>query len=519
MTILEQFRVWIRRAPTGQRASAGAGAALIVALVAWLVLPKPIESSQQLTVGGAVQPGDVGPGISQAGAPQSGSPTGSEPSSDSEFTGTTAPNGSGPSPKMSTSRSPSGSGCVSLPGTDQGVTKDEIRIAVLLIELAGPLANSVVGVSPVEEQQADYEAVVKQVNENGGIACRRLVADYYSSNPLDSTNLQRTCLQILDTKPFFVIDSGTFFLYPQLTSCYTSEAVPIFTPGLLPRDTQRASYPYLFGGGLHEVTHRNMILALDVVGYYDNLGSGKVGLYYRSCNSKLGPSLVSWLKQVGITENQIVIHDIGCPVGPAPPADTSQAIIDFQRNGVTHVITVEAEIDFSAFTDIAEQQGFRPRYAVPGVQIGQSYSSQHPNYDNLANALSMAQLRSGEERTPGIKQSPGTKVCDKAYAKAGRGNIYGTTQRGNYCAAIWMLRAGVENSTAVARNQIALGLQREGTMDLPYLLGPADFRTPYATYAGQYWRPVKFFRACDCWRLIETTPGAGDLGKFYPAFP
>jgi hypothetical protein len=215
-----------------------------------------------------------------------------------------------------------------------------------------------------------------------------------------------------------------------------------------------------------------------------------------------------------VPSGSVVKHNVGCPAATAPASDLQQAILDFKTAGVTHLVMAEDDIDFANFTTLAERQGFRPKYALPAPQIGQTYAAQHPDFDNIADSIVISQFRYGEERTPGMSPSnPATQECDAALKAKGRAPTW-TTQSGiagNDCLALQMFKAGAERAPALARNALAAGLQATGTLDLSYPGGPADFRAPYTTYAGQTWRPVKFIPSCTCWRLIDP--------NFHPSFP
>src|SRR5438552_1885542 len=76
-----------------------------------------------------------------------------------------------------------GGGCVWPPGSDQGVSAGQIKIAITLVNIVGPAGNAYFGVPPVEEQQQDYQAVLDELNASGGAACRKLVAQFYTVNP------------------------------------------------------------------------------------------------------------------------------------------------------------------------------------------------------------------------------------------------------------------------------------------------------------------------------------------------
>jgi hypothetical protein len=501
---LEQLRIWARRAPVWQRVTAGTGGALVLVLVATLMFP--VSSKPAGTLGVAAGAGTA----PTAGGPAAGTDTTLPPTDATAAPGAATPAAGGAVGQPGKSAP---TRCTAPPGTDQGLSATEMKVAIILIELKGSFVNSLTGTPSVEDQRADYDAIVDGLNTRGGIACHKIVPVYFRANPIDSTSLQQVCLEITQAHPFFVVDSGTYFLYPQLTACYADHQVPVYTPGLLPLSTQRAKYPYLFGGGLMEVVHRNMVLALGQRGWF-GAGNGfkKLGLLYRSCNAQLPGELMAWTAQAGVPASAIVKHDAGCPAATAPPSDLQQAVLDFKTAGVTHVVMAEDDIDFANFTLLAERQGFRPKYAVPAVQIGQTYATQHPDYDNIVDTISISQLRQGEERTPGMAPTGATAFCDSILVAHKRPPTYQAADAlaGNFCDVFLMLKGAAEHAPALARNALAAGLQATHTIDLSFPMGPADFSSPYTTYAGQMWRVAQYFPSCTCWRVVDQT--------FHPSF-
>jgi hypothetical protein len=501
MTPLEQLRWWGRRAPIWQRVTGVSGAVALLGLLAWGLFPAGTPAGDPLaasTVGGpqaaAVgEPGETAPTaetLPEAGAPpvEAQAPTGPA----------TAAAGAAASGAQG--------GCTSPPGTDSALTDREMRIGFVIVNLSGSMVNSLTNTPTPEDQRANVDAIVAAMNARGGIACRKIVVQYFEANPLDSTSLQQVCLRIGQARPFFAVDNGAFFLYPQLTACFAERQIPFHTPGLLPQSTQRTKYPYLFAGGLMEVAHRNMVLALGERGWF-GAGNGfkKLGLLYRSCNATLPGALQSWVAQAGVPSGSIERYDVGCPAATAPPSAMQQAVLQFKTAGVSHVLTIEDEIDFPNFTTLAERQGFRPKYAVPSSQIGQTYATQHPDFDNISDAIAISQNRSGEERTPGMVPGGATLECDAALKAKGRQPTWTNPSgiAGNDCVALSMFKAAAEHAPVLARNALAAGLQATGTLDLSYPGGPADFRAPNTTFAGQNWRVVKYVRSCTCWHVIQ----------------
>jgi hypothetical protein len=214
-----------------------------------------------------------------------------------------------------------------------------------------------------------------------------------------------------------------------------------------------------------------------------------------------------------VQDSQIVTYDFGCPAAFTAPSELSQAVLKFQRAGVTHVTSVYGYGDFANFSKVAEQQKFRPQYllADDGI-LSISYGSLRPDPANMANALAVTASRNAEEHTPGSQPAPATQKCDAIYKTHGLPPTYQQHQlAGNACNELWMIKAATEHAAALGQDALAAGLHRAKTIDFSYPSGPNDFGGNRITTGGQFWRVTQFVSACSCWRVIDPT--------FHPSYP
>jgi hypothetical protein len=63
----------------------------------------------------------------------------------------------------------------------------------------------------------------------------------------------------------------------------------------------------------------------------------------------------------------------------------------------------------------------------------------------------------------------------------------------------------IDHAPALHRNAVAAGLQATGSIDMPFPVGPNDFRGSKVTVGDQFWRPAQFFVSCNCWQVIDQT--------------
>ena len=81
----------------------------------------------------------------------------------------------------------------------------------------------------------------------------------------------------------------------------------------------------------------------------------------------------------------------------------------------------------------------------------------------------------------------------------------GTDAAGVACDQLWVVAAAIDHAPSLQRANMADGLHAAKSVDLSYPRGPADFTVPKATTGGQFWRPLQFFTACNCWKVIDPT--------------
>ena len=509
MTPFQQFRLWARRAPVNERVSASIAAAVVLALLGWLIVPAATKTGgSSRLVARSTGPANGGAGeggIARGGGGGAAGGTGAGGAAGQTTAGGAAAAGGGAG--VSGAAGVAGSGaCVSPPGGDQGVSATEIKVAITLVNIVGPAGNSTFGVPSTAEQQTDYQQDIDALNAAGGVACRKLVAQFFTANPVDQNDLEQKCLDIAQAKPFLVIESGGY-TGSSIVTCYPQHQLPLFGSGLISGSERDQYYPYMFGAGRWETLYRNAVLALQARGFFSAAnGFKKLGLIYRSCLPEVNAAFTTSLQQAGIPSAQIVSYNAGCPSGFVSPSDIQQAVLKFEQTGVTHMTENLFYADFANFTKIAQQQDFRPKYGLADdgiVPITKGNLS--PDHDNIANAIAISSNRFAEEQTPGLSPTAGTAKCDAIYKAHNRPQVW--TQAvgfgGLTCNLVWMVAAAIGHAPSLQRTALASGLQAAKTIDYAYPSGPADFTGPKVTYGDQFWRPLEFMPSCGCWRVID----------------
>lgn len=525
MTMLQLFRLWARRAPAGERAGAVAGIAAAVAVIIWLADPGAatgptgVQGAMSPTGQSAVSPGAAPlTSTGSGGAAGSGSGAGATlPAAGSAAAGAGAARAgaanSGAASSTGAGRPGSGSAgtaCVAPAGSDQGITAGTIKVAVLVLNIAGAVGNSTYSVPPPAQQEADYQTAIDAVNKSGGVACRKVVAQFFQANPVDSGSLQQLCLDVAQARPFFVFSGSAYIVYQSLMNCYAQNHLPFYATFNSTAQQNAAWYPYGFTQYQSDMDYHSAIFALASRGWFSAAnGFKKLGVAYQDCDADIPTEFMSWLHQAGVQASQIDAYDLGCSGLFTPPSTLEQAIIKFKSDGVTNVTFAYDERDWANWTKISEQQHYRPKYAFSDeTQIAVTYSQNAPDLNNINNAIAITNTAIGEEHTPGMQPTAVTQQCLAAYKTkvsypmTSYASMIEYSEKAGDCGALWQFRAMVEQAPYLQRAALAAGLQAAGSIALPYA-APVDWNAPRRTWNGEYWRVNEFFADCKCWRLID----------------
>ena len=499
MTPFEEFRLWVRQGAPFERGAAAVAAVIALALVAWVLVPPDNDSdggsAQTVAVGessvGEAPSTETGDSVS---APNlDGSAPATEAAPGQVGTNTTAPARAGQEPGTPTqSACPSGS-------TDQGVTDTTITIAVIMINVAG--GNSILGVPEPGEQRTANEAMVKYINEQGGIKCRKIEAKYYTDNPLDANSERNICLEIIEAKVFAVIGG----LYQaQNATCLPQAKVPSFTQTIRPTSEMQRFSPYLFTFyNDSDSNFRTLVAGAKERGFFN--GMKKLGVITYQCYPEYAPQLFGALERAGFPKKDIETFDYGCPAGGLiiPPSTIAQAVSAFQGAGVDRVMS--AGPNLAAFSGQAERQSYRPKYVVSGVDTTLELTNSGgfaPDRTNFNNALGITNSQYGALNTPGTALSGPTAECDRALTQGGaQKTTWEIGYMGGTCNQFRMFWLGASKAKTLTRAAIASGLNTLGRAEQSYPGAPALWNNPAKTWAGPYWRPVHYEGACNCWKV------------------
>lgn len=515
MTPFQQFRLWLRDGPSAERVVAGAVAVLAAVLFAWGALP--IDSGTRSTVSSSVVSGSAadrsaapGPGTATTVA----AATPAQPTAAAPSTG-----GSSPAPtRAATPAAPSSSGAACPAGSDQGVDDQKIRIAAVLPNIQGQAGNQLVGLPSYDDEVKFVKAAVADQNKRGGAACRQLDVTFYDANPIDAAGAQQRCLEIAAGKYFAVIDSVMGYI-AGVANCLPQRQLPTFQTSYLLPSQIKDFYPYDFSlGGRWDSLLHDWAQALKEMGWFDpGKGFKKLGLLIDDCFPEVATLVFDELGKAGIAKPSIEVYDFGgSTCNGIPPANQyQQAVLNFERAGVTHVADVVAPtVQSNYFSRTAGAQRAKFAYTTPDRGAITTFESSgfSPDPQNYDGAIAITQSQYGALKS-GVAPSAATKRCNEAMAAAGMPSVEqsGVNFAGSACNFVWMIAAAISKAPVLKRTEVVTGLNRIGAFELSYPTAPVNFNRSGLTTGGHFWRAARYDGACGCFKLLSPT--------FRPNFP
>lgn len=518
MTPFLSLRLWLRRSPAGERLAVAGIGGLLLALLVWAAVPTGGTSSSALTGDqGGLTPGTQQPaGQAPSGAPRAGTPTTAAvgpgattgPHSGPGTGGGSGsfPSGGGGSTTGAVTTGTTGSACGATGGTDQGVTATQVRIDVTLADLQGSAGNGLVGIPSAAEQRVMFQAAIDAANAAGGIRCRKItVANWYSVNPLDQTSAPQVCANIVADKVFALLDEGLGSPVGSSAprDCPPQHKIPSFGSLSISQGELNDFAPYLFSYfPPAERTVHDSILGAHQLGWFGS--TAKVGLLMQECIPDLNAVAFADLAAIGYPKSSVTTFDFGCPNAIPAPSDVENAVLTFQRAGVTHVLD-DGGLYENYFSKVAAKQQYHPKYMVgdQGTIALWDNPTFGPDPQNFDGALAITGARYGEERTSGMKPNTATKQCDAAMAKRGEPSSWTSPDgfSGVVCDLVQMLVLGADHAPALRRDLLAQGLASLGTIDMPYPAGPASFGDHKGQVGGGSWRTAIYHADCSCFRV------------------
>ena len=526
-----QFRSWVRTSSPAEKKLASAALAVVLGLVGWALVPTGDTGASSVTAGlaGGTTGVGTGPGVGGSRASSPGVAVGPVPAGGAAATGVALvaggePAGGGPGgggasgpaessdTQIATPAGAAAASCGRLTNSDAGVTSTEIKVADILLNLAGAIGNSAVGQPSPQIQQQMAQAVVDDINAHGVVACRKLVVTFFEANPIDPTSTQNVCLQIAQAGVFAVMGG---FAYPaSANDCLAQQKIPLIANVAPTPSEARQYYPYLMSADPDPtVDFANAIFGMKARGFFTAAqGFQKVAILEDDCSPEINKALYNDLIQAGVPSRQIVKNDFSCPSsGFASPNDMSQFATQDNLAHITNVVVATGGGSFKEFSNAAKGQGYKPKYLVSNYDgfLVTATGSTGPDPNNFDGTIVTTDTRFGENNTPGLTD-PATQACIALFARHGLPASYitGSYIGGSNCTLFALFAAAVSHDLGPTRAGLAPGLAQVGRFAMVFPLQDSIYKAPGATTpvkvtGGDFWWTIEFYASCTCWRVID----------------
>lgn len=264
-----------------------------------------------------------------------------------------------------------------------GITPSKIYFGIAHIE-AGAANNAAFGTPLDSDSRKPYNAMIEEVNKNGGILGREVVPLYFkidanSAEPIDQQTQEACSYWTEDNEVFGILFDDANKLLAECAKRAGAIQLPQFG-GSLPEDYER--YPQMFEiEGLNLVRMGPVtVTGLDNQRYFGE--EPKIGLVtWDAADSRatLERGFLPALKKEGLSP-------AAPPAYATPPqqvndlaatsADINSAVLRFQSQGITHVLIVDGSAGLcgegcltTLFLQRADKQEYLPRYGFNGRNV------------------------------------------------------------------------------------------------------------------------------------------------------
>jgi len=295
-----------------------------------------------------------GASVATGQRPLSGRPTGGAASGVSG--GQSAPGG----PQEPSGRGPA--------GTAAGMTATTIKIGVYTAQGYSSFASKFGANIATGDNRAQANAVIKYLNEHGGLAGRKIVPVFHDFDiAAASTNLaseyQSACAAWTQDERVYAMVTPIGTVDNSLYDCLSKAGVVTVSAG----DSKDASFFGQYGDWFYEPTDMNLRRILS------NNVDGLAAAGFFGAHPKIGVVLTDTpndqaavnrgLKPALARHGLVLADTFAAPIDSSAQAAYSNAVLRFKADGITHILFTSAASPIQFMADASSQQ-YYPRYGL-----------------------------------------------------------------------------------------------------------------------------------------------------------
>lgn len=392
-------------------------------------------------------------------------------------------------------------------GRHPGVSTDRINIGYLYNEGSDQFGSALGLSSSQGDAKRQIEAVVRAVNDGGGIAGRQIRLFTFAfrvGQPIDS-QMQAACDHFtLDNKTFVV--SGNAMDNDVLKTCLGSRGVAYVDHVAADDDTAQTRYPnisYAPGTLSPTLLYALKVDALVAAGWFGKnpvigVHSNETPKFHRIVEQAVKPRLAVH----GYSVKEELYYRIG-PFGPEGLGDYGPAALRFKNSGVTHVINVGAPAAF--FASAAESQEWVPKWSVSSDSAPVNWVAAMPARQSKG-ALGVGWVPS-RDVLPANREAP-VNTAETRCAGIMRAAGEDTTPtlawmfQLDACSTVFFLEAALNLAPEISVPGLAAGTTSLGTTFLDPTTWRSRYRAPRLDGLGAY-RMYGYVDACGCYKYTS----------------
>ncbi len=244
-----------------------------------------------------------------------------------------------------------------------GVTADTIKIGVVYVDQEA-LKSSGIDLR-LGDYERSYQALISQINANGGINGRKLEAVFAPVNPAGTAPADAVCLHLVQDEKVFV--AVGFFLNDAVVCPVATHDTAVIGGAQTPQLLAQAKAPWF-------TTNAGSEVPVNVVKAFDEkkLLTGKIGVFAHSADASLvNDQIMPELAKLGVKSVEKAILD--APAGDTVAIDSGTQTIAqrFKADGVTKVLLVgPSSADW--FLGMADQS-YQPQLLISDETAVQSF--------------------------------------------------------------------------------------------------------------------------------------------------
>ena len=264
----------------------------------------------------------------------------------------------------------------------QGVTADSIKLGITYVDLAA--IRNVINLDQGDFQKA-FNAVIDNVNSNGGVNGRKIVPVYAAINPLGSAPAAAACTKLTeDDKVFAVLG---FFQTPDVLCYVKTHDTPIFGTSLTPDQAAVAKQPAFDMALSPEHLADKSIPTFAKQGVFTGHKIAVVGA--TADETVMNDTIIPALKKENVNIVQTAINDTPTTDVPAGYAKYNVIAQKFQSAGADVVVAVGTAGDSWPRALQVNHSSYRPRLIATDWKNLAAYAQDKQGHDEsiLKNAL------------------------------------------------------------------------------------------------------------------------------------